>query len=115
MTQKNQKKMEENKQISKTLLAFDALVVISIVGIVFMIYSVLHPAKKTEAEQKPLTILHTFDTLPIEAKSAYVFDISKNTVIYQKNPDVQLPLASITKLTMALTASNLLARNSHIT
>ena len=48
------------------------------------------------------------------AKSAYVFDIKENKVLYKKNEFIQLPLASLTKLMMALTASRLFPVNSKV-
>jgi len=38
----------------------------------------------------------------ISAKSALVFDLDQEKVLYQKNPDLVLPIASITKLMSAL-------------
>jgi serine-type D-Ala-D-Ala carboxypeptidase (penicillin-binding protein 5/6) len=40
----------------------------------------------------------------IYAKSAYILDAKTGKVLYEKNAEVQLPLASITKIMMALTA-----------
>lgn len=42
------------------------------------------------------------------ATSAYVYDTVTGQVIYDKNADLQLPLASLTKVMTALTVSNLL-------
>ncbi len=49
-----------------------------------------------------------FGDVMIEAKSAYVYDAVTGEVLFEKNPDLQLPLASLTKVMTALTASNLL-------
>ncbi len=43
-----------------------------------------------------------FKNLDIEAKSAYVFDLKENKVLFEKDSDVLRPLASITKLMTAL-------------
>jgi D-alanyl-D-alanine carboxypeptidase len=48
-----------------------------------------------------------FDLIEIEAKSAYVYDIVNKKVLYQKNPNLQLPLASLTKVMTALVASEI--------
>lgn len=41
---------------------------------------------------------HIFDSLPIKAKSVYVYDVKEDSVIYAKNEHTPLPLASITKV-----------------
>lgn len=53
-------------------------------------------------------VAHTaFDTLKIEAQAAYVFDGKTGKVLYAKNAEQQLPLASLTKLMTAIvTAEN---------
>jgi len=42
----------------------------------------------------------------VQAKSAIVYDLSNGKVLYNKNADEQLPLASLTKLMTALVADN---------
>lgn len=49
-----------------------------------------------------------FDTLQLGAKSVYVFDAVHNTAIYARNEETQLPLASITKVALALAVSEVL-------
>src|SRR6185369_3732172 len=49
-----------------------------------------------------------FPETPIEAQSAYVYDAHTGRTLYEKAPDVVRPLASLTKLMSALTASTLL-------
>jgi len=48
-----------------------------------------------------------FDMITIEAKAAYVYDVVHKKVLYQKNPNLQLPLASLTKVMTALVASEI--------
>lgn len=43
-----------------------------------------------------------FKDLSLEAKSAIVIDLKDKKVLFEKNPDAQLPLASITKVPLAL-------------
>lgn len=50
-----------------------------------------------------------FKDIAIEAKSAYVYDISAKKVLYEKNADSVLPLASITKVMTALVAQERLS------
>ncbi|MBX4209506.1 hypothetical protein KW799_02355 [Candidatus Parcubacteria bacterium] len=48
-----------------------------------------------------------FPDTPIEARSAYVYDVLKKKMLYGKEPELQWPLASLTKLMSALAASSL--------
>ncbi len=45
-----------------------------------------------------------FEDLSIEAKSGYVWDVSRDKVIFDRNSKEQLPLASITKIMTAIVA-----------
>lgn len=46
-----------------------------------------------------------FKNIVLEARAAYVYDLSTGKVIYQHNAEVPLPLASITKAMTAIVAS----------
>ena len=107
--------MENKELISKTLLTFNALLVLSIIGMIFVIYGVLHKPVKKEREPGQLIMTNAFNNIHVEAKSVYVFDIVTNKVLYEKNETAQLPLASLTKLMTALTAVELFPKDSHIT
>ena len=56
-----------------------------------------------------------FDGVSLVAKSAIVVDIEKREVLFSLNPDAQLPLASLTKIPLALVISEVLPRDSVIT
>ncbi|HEU5114519.1 MAG TPA: hypothetical protein VFT82_02000 [Candidatus Paceibacterota bacterium] len=49
--------------------------------------------------------LPLFPQTDIEAQSAYVYDAFSGKTLYEKDPDTERPLASLTKLMSALTAS----------
>jgi D-alanyl-D-alanine carboxypeptidase len=49
-------------------------------------------------------VFSPFDNIQLEAKAAYVFDVSKNQPIFEFNAEAQLPLASLTKIMTALVA-----------
>ena len=73
----------------------------------------IHP-KNTPPEDPFLAMgtstiaLPKFPPTVVEAQSAYVYDASEHKVIYSKNADAIRPLASLTKLMSALTASELI-------
>lgn len=55
----------------------------------------------------PTTILFSseyFKDISLEARAAYVYDVNTKKILYQKNDDIPLPLASITKAMTALVA-----------
>ncbi len=108
-------KMEtENNTISKKLLIFDSLLVGSIILMVFVIYGALNPEIKELEMGGGKAISKSFEDVKLIAKSAYVYDVVEDRVLYKKNEMVQLPLASITKLMMALTASEIAGKDSRI-
>ncbi len=49
----------------------------------------------------------TFPLVNLRAKAAYVYDIRTKTVLFAKNENVRLPLASLAKIMSALVAENL--------
>lgn len=48
------------------------------------------------------TIPSAFDTVSLEAHGAFVANLSQNKIVFSKNADVQLPLASLTKVMLIL-------------
>ncbi|MDP2648694.1 MAG: serine hydrolase [Patescibacteria group bacterium] len=56
-----------------------------------------------------------FAELSLEASSVYVKDLTDGTVLYERNPDIQLPLASLTKIAMALVVSEVLSADDVLT
>lgn len=48
-----------------------------------------------------------FPTVVLGAKAAYVYDVRNKTVLFAKNENVRLPLASLTKIMSALVAEDL--------
>jgi D-alanyl-D-alanine carboxypeptidase (penicillin-binding protein 5/6) len=59
---------------------------------------VVQEEAKTQIEEAPLTNIH------IQAKAAYVKDLNTGKVLYAKNENEKLPLASLTKIMTALVA-----------
>ncbi len=108
-------------QISKGLLALNAFLVVFVVSMIVIISNTIHTstqhiqktAEAPTAAQSHFT--EVFTNLPVEAKAVYVYDMRENKVLFEKNSRAQLPLASLTKLMMAMVASNLVPKNSHVT
>lgn len=55
------------------------------------------------------------DSVSIGARAAIVVDLNSGAVLYEKNADVQLPLASLTKVPLALAVSEVLSPDATIT
>lgn len=56
-----------------------------------------------------------FAGISLIAQSAYVYDLAQRRVLYELNPDVQLPLASMTKVATVLAVSEVLDPAGSIT
>jgi serine-type D-Ala-D-Ala carboxypeptidase (penicillin-binding protein 5/6) len=56
-----------------------------------------------------------FSDVTVHAKAAFVFNAATGEILYEKNKNVQLPLASITKVMTSIVASEKLAGDTNIT
>jgi len=68
-----------------------------------------------EGVKKGIYTQSAFDSLSIKAESYVVYDLVDKKIIASKNADVRLPLASITKMMMAVTALSHHDKNTKIT
>lgn len=97
---------------------FYIVVCISLCGLVsfFAVFTYLdHRALAEETQLAAAAHTDPFASLVIEAQAAFVVDLKSGRVLYQKNPDVQLPLASITKVPLALVVAGELTTDSIVT
>lgn len=58
-----------------------------------------------EVNSPQKVFVNPFENITIEGHAAVVYDVAKDSIIYQKNSTETLPLASLTKLMTALVAS----------
>ncbi|HZS42885.1 MAG TPA: hypothetical protein VFA52_01565 [Candidatus Paceibacterota bacterium] len=72
-------------------------------------------ASSTVPVPASLPTVGLFDHLKLQAKAAYVLDITTNQVIFAKNENTPLPLASITKLMTAFVGSKFLDDKATVT
>lgn len=102
--------------ISTELFVFNVFLVASIVVMSFVI--VVNKNKPVAVEetsvQEKVISTEMFNNLKLVAKAVYVYDMKTGKVIFEKNSDTQLPLASLTKLMTAVTAMDLLPKDSQI-
>jgi D-alanyl-D-alanine carboxypeptidase (penicillin-binding protein 5/6) len=65
--------------------------------------------------QKVAEPISPYADIDLQAKSIFVWDIKTHRKLYGRNEQEQLPLASVTKMMMALVATELLPPNTQIT
>ena len=63
-------------------------------------------AKRMDVSVPTETASGRFPTVTLEAKAAYVYDARTKTVLFAKNENTRLPLASLTKVMSALVAQD---------
>ena len=71
--------------------------------------------KSDSSANSSVSVPDPFQNLSIEAHAAYVFDLSTNKVLYAKDENEKLPLASLTKLMTTLVALDSVSPDSVIT
>jgi len=99
-------------------IKFYILAVLLLFG-VFMV-STLYKPSAIDKDYKKSTILSDnhvdqFSNLELEAKSIFVYDIKEGKVLFAKNGEMQIPLASLTKAMTALVAIESSKENNMIT
>lgn len=104
-----------HKKISPALLVFDGIFLILIILLAFAIYNANKKPVDNKKGSDEIVYEDSIKNIDLIAKAAIVYDLKNNKIIYSKNQSAQLPLASITKIMTALTAYDLLPKDSKIT
>lgn len=87
------------KLLSKSQAVFAlAAIIVSVIAYSF----VTVPDDQRGEGASPLVATDPFAGISLEAKAAVVIDLNDGATLYSKNPDVQLPLASLTKVPLVL-------------
>ena len=98
------------------LLAGGAVIVVLLQGLLYFISplqnKVGNQSSKETATQEQID---PFAGVSLEARAVYVLDLKTNTVLFEKNSQEKLPLASITKTMTALLARENISQNAVIT
>lgn len=91
-----------------------ALAVLSLLSVICFAV-IVHNEKRTLAAERVLAKqTDHFESVALEAKSAFVLDVVNNKVLYSKNPNQPLPLASLTKVMTAITTKESVKEDSPI-
>ncbi len=102
--------------ISRELFALDLFIIAGIIVLSFAIFTTERIPVVAEVIAPPKVLsTNMFDNLKLKANAVYVYDFKNKKVVFEKNSTAQLPLASLTKLATALTAIELLPKDSEIT
>lgn len=100
---------EEETKNDSTAVRLGVLLGILVLSLVVFSTEFFIEDKKIAAHE-PETLKETinpFEHLTLEAKGAYVYDITTGEALFAKNDTAQLPLASLTKIMTAFVASEL--------
>ena len=102
--------MESMREIGIALLLASGL-------LAFFLFIPLTPYEEpsTSITIATSTVPNAFAQVPLEAKAAIVYDLVTKEVLYAKNADAQLPLASLTKLLTVYAALATLSPSTPIT
>ncbi len=90
------------------------IVVVALISLIVLV--ALSPTGEIENQEAAAAAgFDAFAGISLEAKAAVVIDVVSGKTLYEKNAEVQLPLASITKVALALVVAEALPLNSTIT
>lgn len=73
------------------------------------------PSKESLVSSENESLKNPFEDIVFGARAVYVYDLSEDRVLFAKNEDERLPLASITKLMTALTARDYMSESTIVT
>lgn len=90
------------------------LILVVLLGISILTTKHEEKNKSVEMVQTPDAV-DPFLNLKINAKAAYVYDVRTGEVLYEKNADKRLPLASLTKVMTAVVANDIAPLDQIIT
>ena len=110
----SQKDEQKTKMLAR-LMILSGFLILSL----FVFNGNIFNTKKTDVIATPAQAItksiNPFKYVSVEAKSAYVYDLAEKRILFSKNEQSQLPLASLTKLMTALVASKLVSNETIIT
>jgi D-alanyl-D-alanine carboxypeptidase len=93
----------------------------SLISLIFISYFVMfyYPnliSKEKVVDEKELItiIVDPFEKIDLEATAVLVWDMTEQETLYSYNPEIQLPMASLTKLMTSLVANELVPKGSII-
>lgn len=101
--------MKKNNTIQLLIILF-ALIVVTTPYL--WEYTSFTPKEWTAVKQAAKEKADPFKGLDIKAESVYVFDVAKGKVLFARNENTKLPLASLTKVMTAIVATDLVPQST---
>ena len=89
-----------------------ALILIIFLIISFVIGNKVYRGGNSSPSQ---VVTNPFEKITLEAKSVYVYDVRSQKALYEKNSELRMPLASLTKVMTALVATEIAPNQSVVT
>ncbi|MFZ2556126.1 MAG: serine hydrolase [Minisyncoccia bacterium] len=105
-------------QQSKRMLIGGTLLAVSILsGMALVIPHIPTPefGAETHVAAAEVATPTVYDELELQGSGIYLYDVSTDAVLFKRNPDSQLPLASITKVILALVVADVLPMEDTVT
>lgn len=98
----------------KGIIAIGGLALLLAIGIIIAVQYLPSP-KGTQPNVAAAETATIFPEVDLIAKSAVVVDLTTGKMLFGLNPDVQLPLASLTKIPLVLVVADVLSLDSTMT
>ncbi len=104
------------RQNITSLAVIAGVLVVSLIGVIILNSKTPSRSIPLHSEKNPTAaIVHNsspYNNLKLEARSAIVWDIRNHKALYESNADAVRPLASLTKIMTAITALDLVSKNT---
>lgn len=104
-----------NRELDNQRLLNLGLFLILSLSIIFLISIYASRGIRIENREPAFVTPNPLQNIEIEAKAAIVYDLKRKKVLFEKNADKALPLASLTKVMTAVTALELVPDSSVVT
>lgn len=115
----NQETPSRNEPSAHTITRYGvALLCLIAAASFFIVYGYLEQAKAPAIQQTAAAAVpkhDPFQNIAIAAKAAIVIDLNTGETLYEKNADSQLPLASLTKVPLAVVVAESMDKNQLVT
>lgn len=98
----------------RTFLPLMGALLVCLSLVCFVAFTAVGATEDTDQSATAASAYDPFAGISITAQAAIVFDEREDKVLYEKNADVPLPLASITKLMLILVANEYLAPDTSV-
>jgi len=116
MTNDQLKSVLTSRKFLQTILA---LLVLGTVIFLISLYSTSYRKQEARVVEQEVHINQKelrapYAMVPLTANAAVVYDLATDSLLFSKNPDASLPLASLTKLLTVYSAMNMLGKSSSV-